>query len=126
MKCARNCAHNRPDGCPQADCCEDFIPEMFSCAACKYNDGQKCTLFGRVIGMHGCSNGEPRKPKTNGDRIRAMTDEGMAFELACSGCPKEHFIKDNEFVDCPAEREPSKADCVKCWLDYLKQEVDAE
>lgn len=63
------------------------------------------------------------KPITNADRIRAMTDEEMAFELACSGCPKEHFIKDNEFVDCPAAHEPSKADCVKCWLDYLNQEV---
>lgn len=63
------------------------------------------------------------KKQTNAARIRAMSDEELAFELAQSGCPKIYFNKDNEVVDCPAEKEPSRGDCVKCWLDWLKQEV---
>ena len=57
------------------------MSDLFSCASCKYNDGQKCTMFGRVIGMHGCSNGEPKKPKTYADKIRTMTDEELAYFL---------------------------------------------
>ena len=85
--------------------------------------GKPCTFCEPDSLLSNCYEEREEKPITNADRIRAMTDEEMAFELACSGCPKEHFIKDNEFVDCPAAHEPSKADCVKCWLDYLKQEV---
>lgn len=75
---------------------------------------------------HGCAENNwcCFSPITNYDRLRAKSVEEMAFELAMSGCPKPHFVKDNEFVDCPAEREPSKADCVACWLDWLRQEVD--
>ena len=96
---------------------------MINCQVCEYNTGEKCELFGRVIGMHGCSSGVERKPRNNFEEIKAMSMDELAFELAQSGCPKVHFIKDNEFVDCPAEREPSRADCVKCWLEWLKEEI---
>ena len=89
---------------------EDFT----SCAVCQHNNGEKCELFGRVIGMHGCSNGEPRKPKTNGDKIRAMTDEELGLFLlqlkVYEACPELGFHNCQE-------------SCRKCWLEWLQQEA---
>lgn len=54
------------------------------------------------------------KPTTNADRIRAMTDEELAIEeTAKGGCP--HDCETPDDMD---------TDCVRCWLDWLKQEVD--
>lgn len=99
--------------------------EDFSfCTECNYYDSKerRCNLFNRQIRVCGCQYGED-KPRNNFERLKNMSMDELAFELAQSGCPKVHFIKDNEFVDCPAEREPSRADCVKCWLEWLKEEV---
>lgn len=56
---------------------------------------------------------EPPQPKTNADRIRAMTDEELAEWLSdmhdTVTCPN------NGAIDC----NPS---CKRCWLDWLKQE----
>ena len=55
------------------------------------------------------------KPQTNGDRIRAMTDEELA-----------EFIERDYFVPhCPTETcNPELVDsCMHCWLDWLKQEA---
>lgn len=61
----------------------------------------------------GCSACEP-KPMTNADRIRVMTDEELAIEeTAKGGCP--HDCETPDDMD---------TDCVRCWLDWLKQEVD--
>lgn len=55
------------------------------------------------------------KPKqTNADRIRQMSDEELAIEeTAKGGCP--HDCETPDDLD---------TDCVRCWLDWLKQEVD--
>ena len=95
------------------------MSDLFSCASCKYNDGQKCTMFGRVIGMHGCSNGEQRKPKTNGDKIRAMTDEELAELLEVPDCANCYAY----LINCD-RRQTSRANCVGKVLEWLKQEVD--
>lgn len=57
---------------------------------------------------------------TWGDKIRAMTDEELAnFLFPLGSCP---IIADglpfNESADCAD-------DCEKCWLDWLKQEVES-
>lgn len=53
-------------------------------------------------------------PQSNADRIRAMTDEEMAIEeTSKGGCPHDCEMPDD--LD---------TDCVRCWLDWLKQEVD--
>lgn len=96
------------------------MSDLFSCASCKYNDGQKCTMFGRVIGMHGCSNGEQRKPKTNGDKIRAMTDEELAVVIAWPYLASPPWC--SEHTTCPYISE-DPTPCDKCALDWLKQEV---
>jgi hypothetical protein len=58
-----------------------------------------------------------RKPKTNADRIRAMTDEELAefFQNTtfCDSC----FINKNE---CGTE----SYSCIQRWLDWLKQEAE--
>lgn len=61
-------------------------------------------------------------PKTNGDRIRSMSDEELAVQIAdwVSGdCPSIDF--------CPKPRNDvtHKVECIpwKCWLDWLKQEA---
>ena len=58
-----------------------------------------------------------KKPMTNADRIRVMTDEELAAWLSdmhdAVTCPNGGAI------DC----NPS---CKRCWLDWLKEEVDNE
>ena len=53
------------------------------------------------------------EPTTNGERIRAMSDEELA-EFMDNGCD----------VIAPSEN-CTKAfyDCKKCWLDWLKEEA---
>ena len=55
-----------------------------------------------------------RKPKTNADRIRAMTDEELAQYMGdvqtWGGCPNHGARNCTE-------------NCADCWLDWLKQEV---
>lgn len=55
-------------------------------------------------------------PWTNGDAIRAMTDEELAYRFAtneCGVCP----LKEKCFA-----MEPIK-DCEDMWLDWLREEV---
>jgi len=52
------------------------------------------------------------KPLTNADRIRAMTDEGLAkFLMRTGAC----FHDDCDYCN--------GKDCDECWLDWLKQEA---
>lgn len=64
---------------------------------------------------------EAFSPCTNADRIRAMTDEELAenlFRHICNwSCPPQ---KEYTKASCGSE-EP---DCVKCWLDWLRQKED--
>lgn len=54
-----------------------------------------------------------RKPMTNADRIRAMTDEELA----------EWIYLTVGFRDCPIREDRCFEDCEKRWLDWLKQEA---
>lgn len=54
-----------------------------------------------------CGNEEP-KPITNGDRIRAMSDEELAEFLAEYRCV-------HKAPHC------MEANCAQCWLGWLKQ-----
>ena len=63
-----------------------------------------------------CSKWEQRdKPTTNADHIRSMTDEEMA----------EWYFKEffPEAPYCTKEECFPEDDCVKCLLDWLKQEA---
>lgn len=53
---------------------------------------------------------------TNADRIRAMTDEQLAFHSGMT-CPPFVALSNK----CKGEW---NWNCYKCWLDWLKQEVE--
>lgn len=56
---------------------------------------------------------KPRKPQTNADRIRAMSDEELAAMLLSTGCP---LVRSD--ATCK-----EFGSCRNCWLDYLRQPV---
>ena len=87
---------------------------MINCQICEHNPtGERCELFGRVIGMNGCSSGVERKPRNHFEEIKAMSMEEMAawFNKGFV-CPPQHGCPKNE------------ASCEKCWLEWLKEEVE--
>ena len=53
---------------------------------------------------------------TNGDRIRQMSDEELAFVLATDTCPN---------ADCtPADLcKAHHHNCIACWADWLRKEA---
>lgn len=62
---------------------------------------------------------KPRKPQTNADKLRAMSDEELAAYI------DEHTAEamwcNNPPLDCPQDRE-----CVDCILDWLRKEASYE
>lgn len=61
-------------------------------------------------------------PQTNGDRIRAMTDEKLAIffvNAIADGCPPEHDW------DCKKDEEGWDA-CDYCWALWLQQPAKEE
>jgi hypothetical protein len=65
-----------------------------------------------------------RKPQTNADRIRAMSDEELAEMIAetidCSVCKS---LPHSESDECPSH--PHQA-CDDFWLDWLKSPVEVD
>lgn len=55
------------------------------------------------------------KPQTNADRIRNMTDEELALVIMCP--------YDNLPGECTCEEDDSRANCIKCCLEWLQAEV---
>lgn len=97
------------------------------CKTCKYywNNGkdESCDKRGWDFERIDCPDFASKyKPKTNADRIRSLTDEELAewgSSLPC--CPPG-----KDLSECCFGRPdpPSKELCGKCWLGWLKQEVD--
>ena len=59
--------------------------------------------------------------QTNADRIRAMTDEELAYFHVGIGCPPgiDVYEKCHDIGAVPPV-------CLKCWLEWLKQEVSED
>ena len=62
------------------------------------------------------------RKKTNADRIRNMTDEELVKEFI-------ETMDDEMFFNCPVcktktESECFASNCEKCWVEWLKQEVE--
>ena len=91
------------DGCHTEKDLKKLVDELVSMA----NKARECLWEWRLFGNHG----EP-KPKTNADRIRAMSNEELAA-----------FLYDEGDVICKAQRFCSKYGCKDCILDWLKQPV---
>lgn len=60
-----------------------------------------------------CRGFAQKKPQTNADCIRAMSDEELARMLSDAVCPIVQSDDVCEFF----------GNCVNCWLDWLKQPV---
>lgn len=61
------------------------------------------------------------KPFTHADRIRAMSDKELAIILA-EGC---HNTRECPTICAPIYPFDEVVEsCAKCWLEWLKQEVD--
>ena len=56
-------------------------------------------------------------PKTNADKIHAMSDDELAVLLEGCICPKEPC------PDIDRDTPTDKKRCTTCWLEWLKQEV---
>lgn len=85
---------------------------MSNCSICKWE--QKCE---NAHENDFCLNFD-RRPLTNADRIRAMTDEELTetlFDVANYSCPPG-----KEFTTALCGKYP---DCKMCWLDWLRREV---
>lgn len=68
-----------------------------------------------------CCDGDRRDPFTNADRIRAMTDEELAFLIAWNSYDPPPWCREHE--ECPfigLDHVP----CEECALDWLKQEAE--
>lgn len=72
-----------------------------------------------------CGECEFAKPQTNGDSIRTMSDEELAeWERSMGACPadREMVCIDEQYAKGGSPF-PPKEQCIKCWLDWLKQEA---
>lgn len=84
------------------------------CKTCK----SPCTWAGKEESEHGkCLVGYT--PITNADRIRAMTDEKLAKQIAewnQGDCPT--------IGDCPETQNSFECEPWRCWLSWLRQETE--
>ena len=85
-------------------------------------DCPHCVFEKTEANCRGCFEGSHYKPKplTNADRIRAMTDEQLAYFLLAvkidyAGCA----FPDHE--SCPV-----KGSCYDCWLEWMKEEAKGD
>ena len=75
-----------------------------------------CKIHGLEPDCENCT----RPSKTNADRIRSMSDEELAA-LCESGCPPRRGCPDLTKEDVDKSYHEL---CQKCWLDWLKEEVN--
>ena len=73
-----------------------------NCSDCKNNGTQICSV---CCSYQGYPDRWEAKPKTNADRIRAMSDEELARKFA------------------EIEKEPNRWIAIQSWLEWLKSEA---
>lgn len=85
------------------------IPPQYKarCLYCGYEEGENA-----------------KRPQTNADRIRAMSDEELAEligdNIDCAICKKEVF----KTAECPGSIMIGEKKCYDVWLDWLRQEAE--
>ena len=84
------------------------LPDIYTCPYCGnsfYVEYYKCPW---------CHTQMLFPKRTNGDKIRKMSNEELAMILQHQAtCPVKN---------CPSNEFPQ--DCYKCWIDYLNKEVE--
>ena len=90
----------------------------FDCATC---ENKNCTGHGLPTTEKVCD--AYKHTVTNADRIRAMSDEELAVQLAFPLMATPLWCSEHD--PCPYMNEDHDAvPCDKCALDWLKQEAD--
>lgn len=84
------------------------------CGFVPYDDCPQDNLYSESEAKHTFS---PSEPKTNADRIRAMTDEELA-----------RWISETKITGCPGDLTYTETmcdvlSCYDCWLEWLKAEA---
>ena len=70
------------------------------CATCEYRRYKNCNVYKKATQI------------TNADKIRRMTDEELARVIDMV-CPPDTACNDGQ-------------QCIKCWIEWLKQPVEEE
>lgn len=84
------------------------------CSGCKYlNERGYCEFTACIIPCTVRATIPEVTPRTNGDRIRAMSDEELAEKFFLFPCV--HVLDDK--VICKDDG------CKKCWMRWLREEV---
>ena len=84
--------------------------EFYWCSTCaNYFPNDCCDCCDGTDANHECYEKKPMP--TNADRIRAMSDEELAWFYA---------VKISSCYGCESS---TTEDCAKCWLDWLQQEA---
>ena len=87
-----------PEECFRAKLTDDLKNWPYPVTYSKFKETDACPLT------------NPQPKRTNGDRIRAMTDEELAEFLAEYRCT-------HKAPHC------MEANCAQCWLEWLRQEA---
>lgn len=83
---------------------------------CKSCVHPECEYAGKDVRLFICLHEYVRKPPTNADRIRAMSDEELASKLCDDNCPPGY----RDALVCGK----SGFDCEDCWLDWLQSPAE--
>lgn len=103
------------DGCYSAEELKQLIDELVGMSG----KARDCLWDGQLFGIHGMP-----KPKTNADRIRAMSDEELAEwldngDFGCNDCPEAERLSAQ-----PSLRgEVCDGACKRHFLEWLKRPV---
>lgn len=82
---------------------------------------QDCQRIGCDIEVN-CT-GYVKKPMTNADRIRSMTDEELTIFLAETSRCSDWC---NLYEKCKTKTDRSYSVCLETWNDWLKEESESE
>lgn len=107
-----------------------------TCGECKHfdktvtcNDYAKCSCKEQLVygfvspKQQSCKHFEPKHKPTNGDRIRAMSDEKLAELITGIKCCAYCNYSLDDFGNCSSHPE---MDCEEAILEWLKKEVEDE
>lgn len=97
-----------------------MMPTSVQCAKCYHYQNDWCKQKKDSPDPHLVRDCQYYRCRTNGDRIRQMSDEELAV-LCENGCPPNYPCPDFEEFE---EKEIGKRElCQRCWLDWLKKEA---
>ena len=90
---------------------------MSKCDNCRLRKESARTFDIHWHGKEDCPYDVCPEIKTNGDRIRAMSDEELVDYLIENDCPVDECKYEDEYGNV------SRSKCRYCWLEWLREEA---